>query len=164
MAISLKFDLPVIERLAIDKEKIALRIAKRLTPSVKKRVRKGTGADGKQMPKPKDAGKLETVPGRKNRRRVGKPMNRSRQLVKSIKARKTRNGARIEPTGKRSDGTDNFKVLAVNVHQRDVKMFGMTDAEFREGMKYADEELAKEIKRAKARPDRGFIAKVKKLR
>lgn len=144
---SFQIDLPAAFELAVDEGRVLNAMGREGAKEIKKRIRKGQAADG-PLPVAKD-------------KKAKKPLRRSGQLLKSIRAGKpkTKRGDKsieIFPHGDRADtgnernrdrALNNFGLLAAlqkNTAVGEVDVIGPNDAEFEAMADAAQAELAKQ--------------------
>ena len=126
---------------------IVNKAARRAAPLIRKQIRAGQQYDGTGIPAATDD-------------EARKPMRRTQQLIRSIKSRPARRRgrrARVEPTGKRADGKDNY-AIALFQRKRVRKLVGLS----RTNQVIVQRVLRDEFDRRMRR--RGFTAKTRRVR
>jgi len=153
VTIKVKIDMPVLQRLDIDGDRVVKKTANWLAARMRTRLRRGgKDADGKPI-----------KPAKSNP--AGKGLKRTGELARSVKASRVKRGkgrSRITARGIRSDGQSNEVVLADNqIRLGSQPILGVDDKTQTRGVAVTRKEVGRQLKRS---PRGGFVTKVKRLR
>jgi hypothetical protein len=141
-------DVPEIEGLDLDTDKVIRKVARAMATRVRQRLRAGQAKQG-ALPNPKSG---------------GKPFRRTGDAIRSVKAGRVKRGtatSTVMPRGYRQDGQPNEVVFASYQKRTGLDLMGMTEADESAAQTEADKEIHEQIARSETG---GLVSKQRRMR